>query len=75
MSEHPLAGISKRPKKWAQKSVARMKEKGTVGSLTTAAHRAGYGSALQYAKHIKAAPGDFSGKMRKKAGWAVNINS
>ena len=60
--------------KWAQKATERMEEKGTKGSLTKDAHRAGYGSAMAYAHHIKSDPGDFSGKMRKKAGFAVNIN-
>ena len=60
--------------KWAQHATERMKEKGTEGSLTRAAHRAGYGTGLAYAHHIQSDPSDFSGKMRKKAGFAVNIN-
>lgn len=61
-------------KKWAQKASARMEKKGTKGSLTRAAHKAGYKSALPYAHHIQANPEDYSGKMRKKANFAVNIN-
>jgi hypothetical protein len=61
-------------KKWAQKASERMERKGTKGSLTRAAHKAGYKSALAYAHHIQSSPGDYSGKMRKKAGFAVNIN-
>lgn len=60
--------------RWAQKATERMKEKGTEGSLTEAAHRSGFGTALAYAHHIESDPGEFSGKMRKKAGFAVNIN-
>lgn len=61
--------------KWAQKAARRMKEKGTEGSLTKAAHAAGHDSALEYAHHILAAPeGEYSGKMRRKANFAANIN-
>lgn len=60
--------------KWAQKAEERMEKKGTKGSLTRAAHKAGYSSALGYAKHIKADKDDFSPKMRKKANFAVSIN-
>lgn len=65
------------PKKvrWVQKAARKMKEKGTEGSLTKAAHSAGYDSALEYAHHIMAAPeGEYSGKLRKKASFAANIN-
>ena len=61
--------------KWAQKAARRMEKKGTEGSLTKAANSAGYDSALAYAHHIMAAPeGEYSGKMRKKANFAANIN-
>jgi hypothetical protein len=73
-SSHPLNKLKAKPKKWAQKATAEMKDKGTEGSLTAAAHKAGYGSALAYAHHIQSDKEDFSGKMRKKAGFAVNIN-
>lgn len=62
------------PKKWAQAAVKQMKKKGTEGSLTRAAHAAGYDSALAYAHHIKANKEDYSGKMRKKANFAANMN-
>lgn len=61
-------------KKWAQAASERMEKKGTKGSLTEAAHKAGYASALPYARHIEANKGKYSGKMRKKANFAVNIN-
>lgn len=61
-------------KKWAQKAETRMERKGTKGSLTRAAHAAGYKSALPYARHIESHPSRYSGKMRKKAAFAVNIN-
>lgn len=59
--------------KWAQKSVKKMEDKGTVGSLTSSAHRAGYSSPMAFARHVKASP-NASGKMKKKANWAININ-
>lgn len=62
-------------KHWAQAATKRMKKKGTEGSLTRAAHRAGYSSALKFAHHIEAHPSDYSGKMRKKAQFATNLNS
>lgn len=61
--------------KWAQKANERMEKKGTKGSLTQAAHKAGYSSPMAYAKHIKSHKDEYSGKMRKKANFAVNINS
>jgi hypothetical protein len=60
-------------KRWAQKATDRMKEKGTEGSLTAAAHKAGYGSPMEYASHVKSSP-TASGKMKKKANFALNIN-
>jgi hypothetical protein len=61
--------------KWAQKATKKMKEKGTEGSLTRAAHSAGYDSPLEYAHHIKSHKDEYSGKMRKKANFAANINA
>ncbi len=60
--------------RWIQKAVKRMKRKGTVGSLTRAAKRAGYRSALAYARAIKRNPGRYSAAMRRKANFAININ-
>lgn len=61
--------------KWIQRATNKMEKKGTKGSLTRAAHRAGYDSATEYAHHIEANKEDFSPKMRKKANFAVNVNS
>jgi len=61
-------------KKWAQKATERMKAKGTVGSLTAAARKAGYDNTMEYARHEKASP-TASGKMKKKSNFALNINS
>jgi hypothetical protein len=60
--------------KWAQKANKRMERKGTKGSLTLAARKSGYDSPLAYARHIKSHKDEYSGKMRKKANFAVNIN-
>ena len=51
-----------------------MKKKGTVGSLTRAAKRAGYSSAMAYARAIKRNPGKYSAALRKKANFAINVN-
>lgn len=59
--------------KWLQKANAKMERKGTKGSLTAAAHRAGYSSPLDYAHHEKADP-NASPKMKKKANFAINAN-
>jgi hypothetical protein len=61
-------------KEFAKKSVARMKKKGTVGSLTKIAKSHGYSSALPFAHHVMADKKDFSPKVVKKSNWAVNIN-
>lgn len=66
--------MAKSKKKWVQKAVKKMKQKGTVGSLTRAAKRAGFSSAMAYARHIKSHPGRYSAKMRKKANFAINVN-
>jgi hypothetical protein len=60
-------------KHWMQKATAKMKEKGTEGSLTSAAHHAGYDSALAFAHHIKGNP-DATTKMKRKANFAINAN-
>jgi len=53
------------PEKWMQKAAERMKEKGTVGKFTKAAHRAGK-SVSEFAnmKH--------TGKLAKEANFARN---
>jgi len=61
-------------KKWAQKASEKMKKKGTEGSFTKLAHEAGYDSPLEYAKHVMAAPDNFSSSTVKKANFAKNIN-
>ena len=60
-------------KRWAQKAAKKMKQKGTEGSLTSAAHKAGYNSAMEYAHHIKA-DDSASTKMKRKAAFALNMN-
>lgn len=59
--------------KWAQKATEKMKSKGTEGSLTSAAHKAGYDSAMEYARHEKSSP-TASTKMKRKSNFALNIN-
>ncbi len=61
-------------KKWAQKASKRMEEKGTKGSFTKMASRAGYDSPLEYARHVMAAPEKYSPEKVKKANFAKNIN-
>jgi hypothetical protein len=58
-------------KKWAQKSVARMKKKGTVGSL----HKAlGVPKGKKIPASKMRAALKKGGKIAKKAQWAVNMN-
>lgn len=62
-------------RKWAQKADKKMEEKGTKGSFTKMADRAGYDSPLEYARHVMSAPeGEFSPEKRKKANFAKNVN-
>ena len=61
-------------KKFAKKSVKRMKEKGTEGSLTRIAEKHGYSSALPFAKKVMAHTENYSPKVVKKSNWAVNMN-
>lgn len=58
--------------KWIQDAVARMKRKGTAGALTRAAKRAGFNSALAYARHILANKSQYSRVMVQRAQFAVN---
>jgi hypothetical protein len=58
--------------KWMQKATEKMEKKGTKGSLTKAAHRAGF-SPMEYAHHLKASP-NASTKMKRKAQFALNAN-
>ncbi len=60
--------------KWIQKAVRKMTRKGTKGSLTRAAKRAGFKSALSYARHIKNNPSKYSASMRRKANFAINAS-
>jgi hypothetical protein len=55
--------------KWIQKARKRMEEKGTVGSFTRAAHKAGKG-VQEFAREKKHA----GGKMGKKANFALNVH-
>ena len=63
-----------RKKKWLQKARRRMEQKGTVGALTRAAKRAGYKSAVSYARHILANKNKYSSTMIKRAQFAVNAS-
>lgn len=69
MSDSPLAAISKRPKKWAQKATERMKEKGTVGSLTAMAKKSGQSTSAFAHSHYNS-----PGKVGAKARFDVNLN-
>ena len=70
---HPLHNLRAKPKHGLSDAAQDFKAKGTEGTLTAAAHKAGYGSALDFAHHVKAEP-DASTKMKRKAQWALNMN-
>lgn len=73
-ADHPLHKLKAKKKSHGLSDAAKdFKEKGTEGSLTAAAHKAGFGSALDYAHHEKSNP-DASTKMKRKAQWAINMN-
>ena len=58
-------------KKWIQKAVTKMKEKGTVGSFSKAAKKAGKSTSAYATKVLnnpKASPA-----MKKKANFAKNV--
>lgn len=59
-------------KNWIQDAVKKMKKKGTVGSFSRAAKRAGMSTAA-YANKIHANPSRYSHAMRKKANFARNV--
>lgn len=70
-SSNPIQHLANRkPKKWAQKAVAKMKEKGTEGSLTRIAHAHGE-SPLEFAR---AHTHDPNPKIRAKSLFAANMN-
>jgi hypothetical protein len=71
--DHPLRKLRARPKHGLSDAAKDFKAKGTEGTLTAAAHKAGYGSALDFARHVKGEP-DASTKMKRKAQWALNMN-
>jgi hypothetical protein len=70
---HPLHKLRAKPKHGLSDAAKDFKTKGTEGTLTAAAHKADYGSALDFARHVKAEP-DASTKMKRKAQWALNMN-
>jgi hypothetical protein len=58
-------------KHWIQKAVKKMKKKGTVGSFTAAASRAGMG-VQAYANKVLSKKSHASAAMKKKANFARN---
>lgn len=60
--------------KWIQKSRRKMERKGTVGALTRQAKRAGFKSALSFARHVLAHKNRYSKKTVQRALWAINAN-
>ena len=59
-------------KKWIQKAVKKMEEKGTIGSFSKAAKRAGM-STSAYAKKVTKKGSKASKAMKKKAQFAKNV--
>ena len=58
-------------KGWMSDEAKREKHAGTKGSLTRAAHRAGFSTATAYAHHVKSHPGGVSTKTKRKANMAL----
>lgn len=61
-------------KKWIQKARSSMEKRGTVGSFTKAAKRAGM-TVSQYTSHVLKKGSKASAKMKKKAGFAKAMRS
>jgi hypothetical protein len=59
---------------WIKEATDRMKAKGTVGSFTEQAKRAGFDSALAYAKHVKKNPDSVNETTRKRAQFVLNTS-
>lgn len=59
---------------WIGKARKSMERRGTVGSFTRAAKRAGMG-VQQFARHVLVNKGKYSPAMRKKAGFAKAMSS
>lgn len=64
-----LHNMADKPKKWIQAAVSKMKEKGTVGSFSRAAKKAGM-STQSFARKEKKSG---SPSMAKKANFALNV--
>jgi hypothetical protein len=58
-------------KGWMSDEAKREKHAGTKGSLTRIAHRAGYSTATEYARHVRAHPEGVSTKTKRKANMAM----
>lgn len=69
-----LSDSYKSKNKWAQAASERMEEKGTTGSLTRIAKKAGYDSPVGFARHVMGHKEDYSPSVVKKANFARNIN-
>ncbi len=59
-------------KHWIQKATDKMKKKGTVGSFSAAAKKAGKSTSAMASSVLKSGSGA-SGAMRKKAQFAKNV--
>lgn len=59
-------------KKWIQKAVNKMKQKGTVGTFTKAA-KAHHMGVMEYAREVVSNP-NVSGRMKKRAQFVMNVN-
>lgn len=58
--------------KWIQKATAKMKKKGTVGSFSKGAARAGM-SVSEYASHVLKKGSKASSTLKKRAQFAKNV--
>jgi len=61
-------------KEWIKKAAKKMRDKGTVGSFTEKAKKAGYKKALTYAYHVLANKSKYDTKTVQQANFAVNAN-
>jgi hypothetical protein len=59
--------------KWLQEARAEQERNGTVGSFTKEAHRAGFGSPIEYARQVVNSP-HADAHLKKQAQFCLNAN-
>ena len=64
----------KKKEKWMQEASEEMERKGTVGAFTRQAKRAGFKSAVAFARHVLKNKGKYSTTTIRRAVFALNAS-